>query len=121
MNERVLDGLCITIYGHVFLIRMFLQAFHDGLDFIAVQEKLFNGFQDVLAGGKQKQSLDGQVDTIVRAKASKFKDGDWRGLLEVGPYIGGVHWLTVVPRSSKMQSDMCCRGKCCRSRTLWTS
>ncbi|KAF9227508.1 hypothetical protein BS17DRAFT_746046 [Gyrodon lividus] len=58
-------------------------AFHDGLDFIAVQEKLLADFQSALGSirGKQKQSLDAQVDAILRAKAKKLKESERKGLI----------------------------------------
>ncbi|KAF8843579.1 hypothetical protein BDN67DRAFT_964047 [Paxillus ammoniavirescens] len=62
-----------------------LDAFHDGLDFIAVQEKLLADFQTALGSmrGKQKQNLDAQVDAIVRAKAKKLNESEQRGLITV--------------------------------------
>ncbi|KAI6045772.1 hypothetical protein EDC04DRAFT_3031700 [Pisolithus marmoratus] len=62
-----------------------LEAFHDGLDFIAVQEKLFKDFQTGLASlrGKQKQNQDAQVEAIVRAKASKLKESERKGFISI--------------------------------------
>ncbi|KIK91679.1 hypothetical protein PAXRUDRAFT_830622 [Paxillus rubicundulus Ve08.2h10] len=62
-----------------------LDVFHDGLDFIAVQEKLLADFHSALGSmrGKQKQSLDAQVDAIVRAKAKKLKESEQKGLITV--------------------------------------
>ncbi|KIM58886.1 hypothetical protein SCLCIDRAFT_127429 [Scleroderma citrinum Foug A] len=60
-----------------------LDDFHDGLDFIAVQEKLLKEFQNVLTSmrGKQKQSQDAQVETIMRAKASRLTESEKKGLV----------------------------------------
>lgn len=62
-----------------------LEAFHDGLDFIAVQEKLFKDFQSVLVSlrGKQKQNQDAQVEAIVRTKASRLRESEKKGLLSI--------------------------------------
>ncbi|KAL4077069.1 hypothetical protein V8B97DRAFT_1378901 [Scleroderma yunnanense] len=62
-----------------------LDGFHDGLDFVAVQEKLFKEFQNALASmrGKQKQSQDAQVETTLRARASRLKESDKKGLVLV--------------------------------------
>lgn len=60
-------------------------AFHDGLNFIAVQEKLLADFQTVVNSmrGKQKNSLDAQVDAVLSAKAKKLKENERKGLLAV--------------------------------------
>ncbi|KAF7967089.1 hypothetical protein HWV62_35891 [Athelia sp. TMB] len=46
-----------------------LDAFHDDLDFVSVQEKLTQEFRSVPASGRGKQSLDVQVDNIAKKKA----------------------------------------------------
>lgn len=63
-------------------------AFHDGLDFVAVQEKLLADFQGIVSGlrGKQKNSLDAQVDAVLSAKAKKLKESEWKGLTMVRIY-----------------------------------
>jgi len=60
-------------------------AFHDGLDFISVQERLFEEFQETFSilRGKQKQSLDAQVDAVMRVKATTLKTEGKNGLLGV--------------------------------------
>ena len=60
-------------------------AFHDSLDFISVQEKLLEEFRETFSSlrGKQKQSLDGQVDAVIRAKATRLKEEGRKGLLGV--------------------------------------
>lgn len=60
-------------------------AFHDSLDFISVQEKLLEEFQKTFSSlrGKQKQSLDGQVDAVIRAKVTRLKEEGKKGLLGV--------------------------------------
>ncbi|KAH7889197.1 hypothetical protein F5I97DRAFT_483446 [Phlebopus sp. FC_14] len=62
-----------------------LDAFHDGLDFIAVQEKLLKDFQEALASvrGKQKQSMDAQLDAIVRTKATRLRESERKGLIQI--------------------------------------
>ncbi|KAF9476583.1 methyltransferase type 11 [Pholiota conissans] len=50
-----------------------LNAFHDGLDFVSVLEGLLEEFRSVLIHTRSRQSLDGQCDTIVKAKGGKFE------------------------------------------------
>ncbi len=47
-------------------------AFHDGLDFVSVHETLLDDLKTALASVRARQSLEMQVDTIVKAKASKL-------------------------------------------------
>lgn len=63
----------------------FVVAFHDGLDFIAVQEKLLVDFQGVVSSmrGKQKSSVDTQVDAVLSARANKLKESERKGLIMV--------------------------------------
>jgi nuclear pore complex protein Nup133 len=63
----------------------FVIAFHDGLDFIAVQEKLLADFQGVVSSmrGKQKNSVDTQVDAVLSVKAKKLKEDERKGLAMV--------------------------------------
>ncbi|KAF8964670.1 hypothetical protein BDZ97DRAFT_1660027 [Flammula alnicola] len=49
-----------------------LDAFHDGLDFVSVHEGLLQEFRSVLVSVRTRQSIDGQVDAIVKAKGSKI-------------------------------------------------
>ncbi|TFY77168.1 hypothetical protein EWM64_g6840, partial [Hericium alpestre] len=51
-----------------------LDAFHDGLDFVSVHETLVDQLKSALASIRVKQSLDAQVDTIFKAKASRLAD-----------------------------------------------
>ncbi|KAG8217837.1 Non-repetitive/WGA-negative nucleoporin C-terminal-domain-containing protein [Butyriboletus roseoflavus] len=62
-----------------------LDAFHDDLDFVAVQEKLLADFQAIVSGmrGKQKNSLDAQVDAVLSAKTKKLKESERKGLIMV--------------------------------------
>ncbi|KAH8107113.1 Non-repetitive/WGA-negative nucleoporin C-terminal-domain-containing protein [Cristinia sonorae] len=55
-----------------------LDAFHDGLDFVSVHDNLLDDLKSALASIRVKQSLEMQVDTITKAKASKL--GDRRAL-----------------------------------------
>jgi hypothetical protein len=68
-----------------FFFFCFVTAFDDSLDFIAVQEKLLADFQSVVNSmrGKQKNSLDAQVDAVLYSKAKKLKEGDHEGLITV--------------------------------------
>lgn len=60
-------------------------AFHDDLDFVAVQEKLLADFQGIASTmrGKQKNSLDAQVDAVLSAKAKKLRESERKGLVMV--------------------------------------
>ncbi|KAF8654069.1 hypothetical protein AX16_003602 [Volvariella volvacea WC 439] len=49
-------------------------SFHDDLDFVSVQETLWEEFQGVLKSLRGKQSLDSQVDAIARSLASSLVD-----------------------------------------------
>jgi len=50
-----------------------------------VQEKLLEEFREAVSNlrGKQKQSLDAQVDAVIRAKATRLKAEGRNGLLGV--------------------------------------
>ena len=47
-------------------------AFHDGLDFVAVHETLIEDLRSALASVRARQSLEMQVDTIAKEKASNL-------------------------------------------------
>jgi nuclear pore complex protein Nup133 len=47
-------------------------AFHDGLDFVSVHEGLLDEIRSVLVQARSRQSIDGQLDTIVKAKGEKI-------------------------------------------------
>ncbi|KIL69792.1 hypothetical protein M378DRAFT_69338 [Amanita muscaria Koide BX008] len=76
-SERAEDGI--------------LDAFHNGLDFISVHETLLQGLKTALSSLRGRQSLDHQVDVIIKVKApslleqkaflQNFKD-DVRQLLQ---------------------------------------
>ncbi|KAI0302174.1 Non-repetitive/WGA-negative nucleoporin C-terminal-domain-containing protein [Russula brevipes] len=51
-----------------------LDAFHDGLDFVSVHEALTAELKSALVSVRSKQSLDRQVETILRQKASTIMD-----------------------------------------------
>lgn len=51
-----------------------LDEFHDGLDLVSVHEALIDDLRSALASVRMKQSIEMQVDTIVRAKASKLSE-----------------------------------------------
>ncbi|KAG2157173.1 hypothetical protein DEU56DRAFT_7542 [Suillus clintonianus] len=62
-----------------------LDAFHDNLDFVSVQEKMFEGFREAASSlrGKQKQSLDAQVDAVIKAKATRLRAERRHGLIGI--------------------------------------
>jgi nuclear pore complex protein Nup133 len=62
-----------------------LDAFHDRLDFISVQEKMLQEFREVASSlrGKQKQSLDAQVDAVIRTKGMRLRSEQRHGLLGI--------------------------------------
>lgn len=49
-------------------------AFHDELDFVSVHEALLQEFKSALQGLRGRQSLDTQVEAIIKVKASKLSD-----------------------------------------------
>ncbi|KAF8625778.1 hypothetical protein AX15_005170 [Amanita polypyramis BW_CC] len=51
-----------------------LDAFHDGLDFVSVHDTLVQGLKIVLGSIRGRQSLDGQVEAIIKAKATSLLD-----------------------------------------------
>ncbi|TCD68905.1 hypothetical protein EIP91_009455 [Steccherinum ochraceum] len=51
-----------------------LDAFHDGLDFVSVHENLLEDLKTALANIRAKQSLEAQVDTITKTKASRLSE-----------------------------------------------
>lgn len=86
LDEGLLDGMHVTS-TRVLGCSCFRDwtGFHDGLDFVAVQEKLRKEFQNALTSlrGKQKQSQDAQVEMILSAKASRLNESEKRGLVLV--------------------------------------
>jgi len=48
------------------------QAFHDGLDFVSVHESLLQDLRSCLVAARTRQSLDAQLDTILKAKGGKI-------------------------------------------------
>ena len=49
-------------------------AFHDGLDFVSVHETLVQGLRTALESARGRQSLESQVEMIVKAKAASLID-----------------------------------------------
>jgi nuclear pore complex protein Nup133 len=62
-----------------------LDAFHDSLDFISVQEIMLQEFREAASSlrGKQKQSLDAQVDAVIRTKGTRLRAERRHGLLGI--------------------------------------
>ncbi|KAI5123360.1 hypothetical protein M0805_001781 [Coniferiporia weirii] len=50
-----------------------LDDFHDGLDYVSVHQKLIGELRATLVGSKARQSLESQVDTVVKAIAPLLK------------------------------------------------
>ncbi|KAG6814378.1 hypothetical protein H0H92_010964 [Tricholoma furcatifolium] len=51
-----------------------LDAFHDDLDFVSVHETLLQEFRSALDGVRGRQTLDNQIDTIVKATAAGLQE-----------------------------------------------
>lgn len=45
-------------------------AFHDGLDYISVHQKLLDEFKESLKSARPKQSLESKVEAIAKANTS---------------------------------------------------
>ncbi|EJD02313.1 uncharacterized protein FOMMEDRAFT_124682 [Fomitiporia mediterranea MF3/22] len=56
-----------------------LDAFHDGLDYVSVHDKLIEELRAPLAGSKQRQSLENQADAIMKAVAPALKPKTYSG------------------------------------------
>ncbi|KAJ7452358.1 hypothetical protein B0H11DRAFT_1742097 [Mycena galericulata] len=51
-----------------------LDSFHDDLDFVSVHQALLDEFKPVLDSLRGRQSLEAQIDAIVRSEASNLSD-----------------------------------------------
>ncbi|KAJ7046830.1 hypothetical protein C8F04DRAFT_1227029 [Mycena alexandri] len=51
-----------------------LDHFHNDLDFVSVHQRLLDEFKPVLDSLRARQSLDAQIDAIVKSEASGLKD-----------------------------------------------
>ncbi|KAJ7774888.1 hypothetical protein B0H16DRAFT_78349 [Mycena metata] len=51
-----------------------LDQFHNDLDFVSVHQRLLDEFKPVLDSLRARQSLDAQIDAIVKSEASGLKD-----------------------------------------------
>ncbi|KDR81643.1 hypothetical protein GALMADRAFT_239719 [Galerina marginata CBS 339.88] len=49
-----------------------LDAFHDGLDLVSVHESLVEEFRSVLVSVRTRQSIEGQIETIIKSKGGKL-------------------------------------------------
>lgn len=47
-----------------------LLAFHDELDFVSVHDSLLEEFRSVLISSRSRQSLESQIEAIVRSKGT---------------------------------------------------
>jgi hypothetical protein len=69
-EDSILDGkpsIC-----HVLSSLMSPQAFHDGLDFVSVHESLLQDMRTCLVAARARQSLDAQLDTMLKAKGGRI-------------------------------------------------
>lgn len=48
-------------------------AFHDALDFVSVLEKLVQDFRSVLVAARARQSIEGQINTIIKEKGKQLE------------------------------------------------
>ncbi|THH33962.1 hypothetical protein EUX98_g282 [Antrodiella citrinella] len=51
-----------------------MDAFHDGLDFVSVHANLLDDLKSALVGIRAKQSVEQQVEAIIKGKASKLAE-----------------------------------------------
>ena len=71
INEDVLNSkFPSSIF--LFFLQLYLVAFHDGLDFISVHETLIESLRSSLQDVRTKQSLEQQVDIILRKQAASL-------------------------------------------------
>jgi nuclear pore complex protein Nup133 len=73
-DEYVLDGLFTGLFPQYYLTECDSTAFHDDLDFVSVNQSLTEHFQSVLSSVRVRQSLEGKVESIVRAEATLLTD-----------------------------------------------
>lgn len=52
--------------------KVVILVFHDELDFVSVHEALLQEFKSALESIRGRQSLESQIDIIVKAKASNL-------------------------------------------------
>jgi len=73
MSQRIqywtVSHLSLNSYYHFTNV---LQAFHDGLDFVSVHESLLQDLRSCLVAARSRQSLDAQLDAILKAKGGKL-------------------------------------------------
>lgn len=50
----------------------FLLAFHDELDFVSVHDSLLEEFRSVLISSRSRQSLESQIEAIVKGKGTNL-------------------------------------------------
>lgn len=88
-SERTLDCEFLPIVvGRMDLT--LVQGFHDELDFVSVHEALLADFRLVLGGARGRQSLESQIDTITKTKATGLAER--KGMLHVSniDHLGGL-------------------------------
>lgn len=59
---------------HSCCLNVSVLAFHDGLDFVSVHETLIQSLRTALESARGRQSLENQVEMIVKAKATSLVD-----------------------------------------------
>lgn len=71
-----MDG---NFYPHTFFaplqrLNTCLLAFHDELDFVSVHDSLLEEFGSVLISSRGRQSLESQIEAIVRSKGTDLAE-----------------------------------------------
>lgn len=123
VNETILDCKFCSQSYRPHAIDSLLVAFHDDLDVVSVQEKLMEEFKAVTAATRGKQSLDAQIETIARAKASGLTETPptaKTALLQViNSFLKFILRLVnlIAARSSKTLSETFFKEDRCQSRT----
>lgn len=117
IDEHVLDGMCnISLEWAEYIYRS--AAFHDGLDFVSVHENLLEDLRTALANIRAKQSVDAQVDTITKTKASRL--GERRALQNVSYFdyvfcatdLGAVAVVQTTHAQDAPGQGVVYRGRC---------
>ena len=68
-----------------------LDEFDRGLNFVSVQKDLLDQFSAVLAKLRGRQSLESQIDAVLKEKASKLEDRPALGTVRVLLYLYNAH------------------------------
>ena len=111
-DNSILDGNSYIVISPA-LLHYLLTSFHDELDFVSVHEALLQEFRSALEAIRGRQTLDSQIETIVKASATGLQEKP--ALRDVSPkkmYSNNLH-LKFWRRFSKTWFEGCCRvGRC---------